>query len=160
MIHQLAESKSDFRPENKKYEIAPKTRPIKNLRTVPTSYPWVNFLSYNTSSIMEDPTLIVGSTNTYIVDSIWICNTSTNDIFITIYKLVIDVGNFYFRNNHLVSSQSSQDVLNTSIVNNIPLYAPSTMILLSTELLHAYTNTPDSTFDCTVSYRQLLEESS
>lgn len=150
MIHQLPRAKLD---QNKK-EVG-----IKKRLTTPTSYPWVNFLPQNTSSIMNDPELIFGSVNTCIIDSIWICNTSTKDIFITIYKLVIDVGNFYFRNNHLVNSQSSQDVLNTSIINSVPVYAPSTMILQSTELLHAYTTTAASTFDCVVSYRQLLQES-
>lgn len=126
--------------------------------TTPTSFPWVQFLITPTSSIEMTPTLIFGSENTCVIDSIWVCNTSPNDIYVTIYILRIDVGNFYFRNNHLIISQSSQDLLNTSIVNGIPLYAPSTMILQSTDILHAYTETPGSTFDCFVSHRQLLEE--
>jgi hypothetical protein len=127
--------------------------------TTPASFPWVQFLITPTSSIDTTPTLIFGSTNTCIIDSIWVCNTSPVDIYVTIYILRVDVGNFYFRNNHLITSQSSQDLLNTSIINGVPLYAPSTMILQSTDILHAYTENPGSTFDCSVSYRQLLEES-
>lgn len=124
----------------------------------PTSFPWVDFIETLTSSISTTPTLIIGSENTCIFDSIWICNTSTQDITITAYTLVIDEPvPIYFRNSHLISNKSSQDILNTSIVNGIPLYAPSTRILRPTNLFHIYSNEPGTTFDCGFSGRKLLE---
>jgi hypothetical protein len=124
----------------------------------PTSFPWVNFRGEPISSISTTPTLIIGSVNTCIFDSIWICNTSNQDITITSYTLVIDqYPPIYFRNSHPITNNSSQDILNTSIVNGIPLYAPSTIILNPTDLFYIYSNESGTTFDCTFSGRKLLE---
>jgi len=124
----------------------------------PTSPPWVHFTETLTSSISTTPTLVLGSQNTCIMDSIWICNTSTQDITVTAYTLVIDDEvPYYFRNNHLISNKSSQDILNTSIYNGIPLYAPSTRILEATNTFHIYSNEEGTTFDCNISYRKLIE---
>lgn len=128
---------------------------------VPTSTfspPWVKFFTTQTSSISTTPTLVAGSNYVSVIDSIWICNTSTQDITITAYTLVIDnPPPIYFRNNHLISNKSSQDILNTSLYNGIPLYAPSTYMLNPTDLFHIYSNEHGTTFDCSISGRQLLE---
>jgi hypothetical protein len=115
----------------------------------PYQYPWVNFGLEMTPNIDSTPTLVFGKPNNSIVDTIVLCNTTEQDIFIDIKILGErdDVPITVYRvNNYLIPKLGSAQILGES------------MILQAGDLLYANSDFADNTFDCMISYRQLLEE--
>lgn len=53
----------------------------------PTPYPWVNFLLTPTKAVGSTPLLVFGSQQHCIVDSIFACNTTNQDIFVDVKVL-------------------------------------------------------------------------
>lgn len=117
----------------------------------PYQYPWVNFNLAPTSTIDSTPSLVFGSDNNCIIDSIFVCNTTEQEIFIDITILserIIDQPvTTYFVKNYLVPKSGSAELIKESVLN-----------LQAGDLMYAKSDFANNTFDCMISYRQLLEE--
>lgn len=125
---------------------------------VPSSFPWVNYKMTPTANVDSTPTIVFGSdTYTCILNNINVCNTSINDISVYFYILRIDVGPGFFKFNHLISKNTSQDLLNITTIGALPTSSSSGLTLVSGDILFAYSNAVHNTFDCQISYAELLE---
>ena len=126
--------------------------------TVPSSYPWVNYNMTLTANIDSSPVIVFGSdTHSCVLNNINVCNTSPNDISVFFYVLRLDVGNAFFKFNHFISQNTSQDLLNLTTVNGLPAPSSSELTLQSGDILYAYSNSAINTFDCLISFSELLE---
>lgn len=111
-----------------------------------------------TAGIDSTPTIVFGSDlSTCVLGSIFACNTSLTDISVYFYILRVDVGNAFFKFNHFISQNTNQDLLNLTTIRGIPAASDSELILQSGDLLYAYSDSVSSTFDCLISYAELLE---
>lgn len=125
----------------------------------PTQYPWVNFLSTLRTAIDSTPVSIfgdnyLGSNHACIIDSIFICNTTNDDIFVYVYTLterLIDsvltpITTFKFYK-QIIPSFKTIEFLNGAGFN-----------MEQGDLLFAYSDQFNHLFDSTVSYRELREQ--
>jgi len=118
----------------------------------PYQYPWVNFNSSPTTAVDSTPLILFGAANNSIVDSIFVCNTSGREIFVNLY---------------LLTERDPPTAINTFIEFNlqilkdqkIELIKGSVLNMQAGDLMYGYSDFSGNTFDCIVSYRQLLEES-
>ncbi len=111
-----------------------------------------------TAGIDSTPTIVFGSDSfTSVLVSANVCNTSLNDISVFFYILRVDVGNAFFKYNHFISQNTSQDILNLTTIRSLPAPSPSELILQSGDILYAYSDSVSNTFDCLISYAELLE---
>ena len=125
----------------------------------PTSYPWVNFLSTPTVAISSTPQSIfgtnyLGSNHACIIDSIFICNTSNQDIFIDIYTLterlinnVLTAQTTYRFNKVLIVKKMTKELIGGAGFN-----------MEQGDLLFAKSDFSGNRFDSAVSYRELREQ--
>jgi hypothetical protein len=128
------------------------------MSVVPTSLPWVNFESAYVNGVESTPTIMVGTDQyVYVVVSINVCNTSLNDIFVNYYILRVDDGPSNFKYNHLVDANTSQDILNVTMINGVPTTYESIIILMPGDVLYGYSDAVGHKFDCQISYCVLLE---
>jgi len=120
----------------------------------PYQYPWVDFFSSLTSSIDSTPLIVCGKEKTSIVDSIFVCNTTEQDIFVdvTILGERDSVATTVYRvKNHLLPKNGSAELISVNQVDSV-------LILQAGDLLYANSDFSGNTFDSIVSGRQLLEE--
>jgi hypothetical protein len=116
----------------------------------PFSYPWVNFLMNPFGSIGSTPKLIFGSGYPCVIDSISVCNTTSEDIFIDLTVLTE-------RNLVAKSNQIAKRLL-------LPKYKTEELLQLASlevqegDLLYINSDFSSSKFDCLVSYRELRKE--
>lgn len=117
----------------------------------PYQYPWVNFNLAPTSAIDSTPALVFGSDNNCIIDSIFVCNTTEQEIFIDITilseRIIDEPVTTYFVKNYLLQKSASAELVKESVIN-----------LQAGDLMYAKSDFSNNTFDCMISYRQLLEE--
>jgi hypothetical protein len=126
--------------------------------TVPSSFPWVNYKMMPTANIDSTPTIVfVNETYTCVLNNMNVCNTSLNDISVYFYVLRIDVRNFFFKYNHFISKNTSQDLLNITTIGATPAPSTSELTLESGDILYGYSNAIHNKFDCLISYAELLE---
>jgi len=126
--------------------------------TNPSSFPWVNYKMFPTAGVESTPIPVFGSdSSTCVLSSINVCNTSLTDIYVYFYILRVDVGNFFFKYNHLINQNTSQDILNVTTLNGFGVPYTSELTLESGDLLYAYTDSSSSTCDISISYSELLE---
>lgn len=114
----------------------------------PYQYPWVKFGSTPTASIDSSALPIYGAPVTTIVDSIRLCNTSQNDIFVTIFLLAerdLVTTTTYFETKFFLAQNSSARITIDSD------------ILQDGDILYANSDYSGNKFDTHVSWRQLLE---
>jgi hypothetical protein len=120
----------------------------------PYQYPWVNFFSDPTSAIDSTPIIVCGKTHTSIIDSIFVCNTTDQDIFIDITKLsernLVPITT-YRKRKFLIPANGSADLITANQEDSL-------LILEAGDLLYANSDFSGNTFDCEVSGRQLLED--
>lgn len=121
----------------------------------PYQYPWVNFFSTPTASIDSTSTLIGGAISTSIIDSIYVCNTSDQDIFIDITILaernLTPITTYRIKKFFLPKNESAELISPTHNQVN------SVLILETGDTLFGNSDFSGNTFDCVVSGRQLLE---
>jgi hypothetical protein len=126
--------------------------------TVPSSFPWVNYKMTLTANVNSTPTIVFGSdTHTCVLNNINVCNTSSNDILVYFYVLRIDVGNAFFKFSQFISKNTSQDLLNITTISGVPSPSTSELTLESGDILYGYSNALHNTFDCLISFAELLE---
>jgi hypothetical protein len=126
----------------------------------PSSYPWVIYDSIITIGVESTPTIVFNSNPyTCVLISVLLCNTSANDIFVNFYTNRGDVGNGFVKYNYLISQNTNQDILNTTTINGLPMSSSSESIVRIGDILYAYSDSFSNTFDCMISYAQLLESS-
>jgi hypothetical protein len=117
----------------------------------PYQYPWVNFNLTPTSGIDSTNTLVFGSPNHCIVDSIFVCNTTDQEIFIDVTvlaeRVVDEPTTTYIVKNYLLRKSEGVELIKESVIN-----------MEAGDLMYAKSDFADNTFDCMVSHRQLLEE--
>ena len=127
----------------------------------------IDFLLYNTSvfsALSNNTTPILTSTlNTLYVNSISICNTSSNSITINLTKTIISATNqtvFLIKDLEIPSSRG----VNLSTVNlvklyNLEIFLPVTSVnnQIVTAALNTYSGGINQNFDCVVDYSVLTE---
>lgn len=116
----------------------------------PYQWPWVNFNLAPTADIDSTNTLIFGSQSNCIVDSIFVCNTSPQDIYIDITilaeRVIDDPTTTYIVKKYLLKKSEGVELIKESVIN-----------LQSGDTMYAKSDFADNTFDCMISYRELLE---
>ena len=116
----------------------------------PFSYPWVNFLMTPTIGIESTPTLIFGSEHNSVIDSIILCNTSQNDIYVDIYSLT--ERNLIAKNNYVFKK------IFLPINGYFQFGKDSSLQMEAGDLFYANSDFSSNTFDCLVSHRALIEQ--
>lgn len=115
----------------------------------PVTYPWVNFLMSPTRDINSTESLVFGSDKGCIIDSIWVCNTSDTDSYITLKIKTAGretVDDFVFLKDKVLNPANVEEILKGSVLYMQP-----------GDLIHASTSYDSDRFDCFVSYRKLNE---
>lgn len=103
----------------------------------------------STKDIDSTPLLIYGFDNSSFVDSIWLCNTTNKEIFITIQRLIernLVTSTSNFANYYVMEPYESKEILKGSILNMEP-----------GDLLYGFTSYSGDRFDSHVSSRLLTE---
>ena len=132
----------------------------------------MNFVKYSFKpfpNLTNVPQVILQSTaHTLYVDSITICNLSTNDIRINLIKKIIgsdsSVNQTFIAKNIVVESPTSAKIEVRSTVNLVSLFGltmflpifTENAITYTTELI-CYSNGITQNFDCTVDYTTFVE---
>ncbi len=115
----------------------------------PSSYPWVNFKLYPTSSVDSSPVLVFGTENAVMIDSLRLTNTSANPLLADVF-ILREVGstgqNFYIAKQFSLPAASALELLDGSV-----------LYLESGDTLWGNSDFSGNTYDCLISYRQLLE---
>lgn len=123
----------------------------------PYQYPWVNFGSVLVQSINSTELLLYTAPAVTIFDSILVTNTTNQDIFIDFRILgertspdgdVPVVQKPFLAKSRLVEKNSSIELLPTT---------QSIVILEAGDFAYVNSDFSGNTFDCIISYRQLLE---
>jgi hypothetical protein len=115
----------------------------------PTQYPWIVPFNVPSQGVDSTPLLVCGASITTFVDSIYVCNTTSNDIFVNFYTLCersMVVTTTYRVNKFIVPRFASAEILTESCLT-----------LQTGDLLYGFSDYSGNLFDCTVSGRQLLE---
>ncbi len=117
--------------------------------TPPSSYPWVNFKLYPTSSVDSSPVLVFGTENAVMIDSLRLTNTSVNPLLADVF-ILREVGstgqNFYIAKQFSLPAASALELLDGSV-----------LYLESGDTLWGNSDFSGNRFDSLISYRQLLE---
>lgn len=117
--------------------------------TPPSSYPWVNFKLYPTSSVDSSPVLVLGTEQSVMMDSIRLTNTCGSPLLADVYLLreVESVGQaFFIARQFSLQADSALELLDGSV-----------LYLEAGDTLWANSDFSGNTYDCLISYRQLLE---
>jgi hypothetical protein len=113
----------------------------------PYQWPWVDYRLEITPQIGSTPQLVFGKPVTCILDSIVLCNTTDQEMFIDMY--VLRPGDtpitVYRVNNLLIPKRSSIQVIEKP------------MTVEGNDLFYAKSDYDNNLFDCMISNRQLLE---
>lgn len=132
----------------------------------------MNFVEYSTdlySDLSHIPTIILQSeANTLYVNSITICNTSTNDIRINLTKTVLNglspTASVFIAKNILIPSVGSGKANNINTINlvkllGLDLFLPVNVVdtVLHTTVISCYSNGIGQNFDCTVDFTSFNE---
>jgi hypothetical protein len=115
----------------------------------PYQYPWVSFNLAPTANIDSTPLLVFGSESNSIVDSIFVCNTTDQEIFVDITTLSernLQPITTYIVRNFLLPGYGSAELIKESVIN-----------LEAGDIIYANSDFSGNLFDCMISYRQLLE---
>jgi len=125
----------------------------------PTSYPWVNFLSTPRPNINSTPVSIfgdnyLGSAHACIIVSILVCNTTNRDIFVyvrTLTERLID---------SVLTAQETFKFYKKLLpaLKTVELLDGAGFHMEQGDLLYAYSDQFNNSFDSTVSYRELREQ--
>lgn len=116
----------------------------------PFSYPWVNFLMSPAKSIDSTPTFVFGSVYDCVIDSIFVCNTTDQDIYIDAYILAernLVAENNYIAKKLLLTKNASDDLVKLSSLQ-----------MQAGDIFYINSDFSGNTFDCLVSYREIREE--
>lgn len=115
----------------------------------PFSLPWVNFLMAPATSIDSTPTLVFGSTHDCIIDSVFVCNTSDQEIFADLYTLternLVATSNYIARK-VTMPKYATEELIKSAVIN-----------MPAGDLLYINSDFSGNTFDCLVSYREIIE---
>lgn len=117
----------------------------------PTPYPWVKFLLNPTKSIDSTPLPIFVSPQHCIIDSIFVCNTTDQDIYIDIdveASRDLEGGTYAYKRREFIPQRGKAQ------------FVPSVLHMQTGDVLYANSDFSGNTFDCEVSYRELTEQSS
>jgi len=132
----------------------------------------MNFVKYSCKSFANldnVPQVVLQSiAHTLYVDSITICNLSTNDIRINLIKKIIgsdsSVNQTFIAKNIVVESPTSAKIEVRSTVNLVSLFGLTMFLPVFTEnaityttQLICYSNGINQNFDCTVDYTTFVE---
>jgi hypothetical protein len=115
----------------------------------PTSYPWVNFKLYPTSAVDSSPVLVFGTEQSVMIDSMRLTNTSANPLLADVFILreISSTGQiFYIARQFSLAAASALELLDSSV-----------LYLESGDTLWGNSDFSGNTYDCLISYRQLLE---
>lgn len=132
----------------------------------------MNFVNYNTSILpglnFDQQVILESSLNTLYVNSITICNQSTNDIRINLIKKVTGTDgsstqSFIVNNVEVqapvTAKKDSKSTINLVSLFGLNIYLPvmvKTGVTYTTELI-CYSNGINQNFDCTVDYTTFIE---
>lgn len=114
-----------------------------------TSPPFTKVRRTATKQIDSTPLLVYGSDNASFVDSIWVCNKNDKNIFVnftTLDERNNETNDFQLINSIVLTPYESKELLRGAIINMEP-----------GDLMYGYTTYGGDTFDCHVSFRELLE---
>ncbi len=122
----------------------------------PYQYPWVKFGSITVANIDSSEQLLYTAVNATIFDSIIVTNTTKQEIFIDFSMLTerlidgepVNQKPFVARN-RLIEKYQSLELLPAT---------QSILILEAGDFVYANSDFSNNTFDCIISYRQLLED--
>ena len=115
----------------------------------PTSYPWVNFKLYPTSAVDSSPVLVFGTENAVMIDSMRLTNTCGSPLLADVFILreISSTGQiFYIARRFSLAAASALELLDGSV-----------LYLESGDTLWGNSDFSGNTYDCLISYRQLLE---
>lgn len=113
------------------------------------SPPFMEIKSVSTKEIDSTPLLIYGFDNASFVDSIWLCNTTNKEIFVSMHRLIernLVADTFPFVSFYVLSAYESKEILKGSVLNMEP-----------GDLLYGYTSYSGDRFTSHVSGRVLTE---
>ena len=114
----------------------------------PYQYPWVGFQLEINSAIDSTEQIIFGKETASIVDTILVCNTTNQEIFVNMWILAernsLPVTGYLCTKTPIAANQSLEI-----------LHKPKNF--QSGDILYAQSDYTGNTFDCFISYRQLLE---
>jgi hypothetical protein len=117
----------------------------------PFSYPWVNFMMTPLRLIDSTPTLSFGSVHDCIIDSIYACNLSGQEMFLDVYTLT--ERNLVAENNYIARRENlKKDETKDLIFNH------SSLQMQAGDLLYINSDFAGNPFDCLVSYREIRKE--
>lgn len=125
-----------------------------------------DYLSYIDLTNDQSQIILAANISTLYVNSITICNTSVNDIRISLMRQFVGGSSplpaSYIAKDVLVPSISSGKVNNLNTINLVKLlgldiFLPSTTIDSESNILTCYSNGINQKFDCNVDYTTFVE---
>lgn len=118
----------------------------------PYQWPWVEPISVSTVGIDSTPLIVFGEQVTCFIDSVHLCNTTDQDIYVDIYLLTEREVDDEF----IVKSPFLKRKLFIPNFGSVGIFdLPPTM--QSGDLMYANSDFSGNRFDCVISARKLLE---